>query len=436
MSAAAGSSPPLPPGVRKKMVSLAASALSAIPPDQVPPALRKAAEFAPARRARLAGAQLAAAVESDEVFRSHLGVHVRAMRPVLVTAIEEGTPIASAQAVEAAAAAYIVRPAGWEDVVQAAHAVQRANGSSSGEPTEAVDRLTVALTRARDEAKAVRERLGSQLEKTKADNAQLRRTLGTVRQQLRGAVRTAEDAEESAREARQAAASAAGAAEAEARRLRSRITDLEAQLAGSRRVSRDSRSIEAMRLRLLLDTVVEATSGLRRELALPLSDLMPADTVTAVEPSSATPTDKVGRGLLDDDPSLLRRLLELPRLHLIVDGYNVSKSAWPGTPLDQQRTRLISKVASLVAGKRVEVTVVFDGAELLGPPNAVAPRGIRVLFSPPGVIADDVIRELVSSEPPGRPVTVVSSDRELAESVAASGARSLASSALIGVLDH
>ena len=34
------------------------------------------------------------------------------------------------------------------------------------------------------------------------------------------------------------------------------------------------------------------------------------------------------------------------------------------------------------------------------------PRGVRVLFSPVGVIADDVIRELVGAEPQGRPVVV------------------------------
>ena len=38
-------------------------------------------------------------------------------------------------------------------------------------------------------------------------------------------------------------------------------------------------------------------------------------------------------------------------------------------------------------------------------------------------IADDVIRELVAAEPPGRPVVVVTSDREVATDVVRAGFR-------------
>jgi rRNA-processing protein FCF1 len=47
------------------------------------------------------------------------------------------------------------------------------------------------------------------------------------------------------------------------------------------------------------------------------------------------------------------------------------------------------------------------------------------------VIADDIIRELVEAEPTGRPVVVVTTDRELATSVKKKGARAVASMALI-----
>lgn len=425
----------LPPGVHKKMVILAARALSAMPPEQIPPALRRAAAFAPARRAKLAGPQLAAALEADDEFRQRLAVHVRAMVPQLIRALDEGTPLPPARALETAAAAYLVRPSGWESVVQSARDVELSRGGGADED-ETVQRLTAALSAARSEAKVVRERLRGQLDDVKADNAQLRRTLGEVRQQLRGAQAAALSADQSEQDARREALTDARAAEAENRRWRSRVAELEGQLAATRRAGRDARDTETMRLRLLLDTVVDAAAGLRRELALAPSDLSPADTVSAVEPASAALTDKVGHGLSNDDPVLLRRLLELPRVHLIVDGYNVSKSAWPSSPLDQQRARLTSRIAALVAPKRVETTVVFDGAELLDRPSVTAPRGIRVRFSPAGVIADDLIRELVSSEPLGRPVVVVSSDRELAESVAERGARPVTSSALIGVLGH
>jgi hypothetical protein len=54
-----------------------------------------------------------------------------------------------------------------------------------------------------------------------------------------------------------------------------------------------------------------------------------------------------------------------------------------------------------------------------------------VRFSPAGVIADEVIRQLVRAEPPGRPIVVVSTDREVAESTIKLGARSLSATSLI-----
>ena len=159
------------------------------------------------------------------------------------------------------------------------------------------------------------------------------------------------------------------------------------------------RELASVRLRLLLDTVLDAAGGLRRELALPPGgDLRPADTVAAVEPSLAP----VGGLRPTDDPALLDELLALPQVHLVVDGYNVTKTAWPSAPLHSQRQRLVTGLGALVAQRRIEVTVVFDGAELSGPVRLTSPRGVRVRFSPPGVIADEVIRQLVRAEPAGR----------------------------------
>jgi predicted RNA-binding protein with PIN domain len=63
-------------------------------------------------------------------------------------------------------------------------------------------------------------------------------------------------------------------------------------------------------------------------------------------------------------------------------------------------------------------------------------RGVRVLFSAPGEIADEVIRRLVRAEPPGRPVTVCSADREVIDGVRRSGARTLTPSALLDRLNR
>ncbi len=72
--------------------------------------------------------------------------------------------------------------------------------------------------------------------------------------------------------------------------------------------------------------------------------------------------------------------------------------------LERQRERLTSGLAPLVARTGAETTVVFDAADTPERPVVNRPRGVRVLFSPFGVIADDVIRELVAAEPQGRPL--------------------------------
>ena len=102
-----------------------------------------------------------------------------------------------------------------------------------------------------------------------------------------------------------------------------------------------------------------------------------------------------------EDPAALERLLALPAVHLVVDGYNVTKTGYPELSLADQRDRLVHQLAALGARTSAEVTLVFDGAGVIAVP-AAAPRGVRVLFSDPGVLADDVIRALVTAEPEGQ----------------------------------
>ena len=49
-------------------------------------------------------------------------------------------------------------------------------------------------------------------------------------------------------------------------------------------------------------------------------------------------------------------------MHLIVDGYNVTKAAWPELSLERQRDRLLGGLAPMAARSGAEVTVVFDAA--------------------------------------------------------------------------
>lgn len=133
------------------------------------------------------------------------------------------------------------------------------------------------------------------------------------------------------------------------------------------------------------------------------------------------------------DTASLERLLALPAVHLIVDGYNVTKTGYAELPLADQRERLAHQLAALASRTGVEVTVVFDGADVLSVPTA-GPRGVRVLFSEAGVQADDVIRALVEAEPSGRQLVVATSDRAVVRSVRRQGAYAVASAILLARL--
>jgi predicted RNA-binding protein with PIN domain len=181
---------------------------------------------------------------------------------------------------------------------------------------------------------------------------------------------------------------------------------------------------------LLLDTVVEAAAGLRRELALPPVDVRPADLVPAAEAAHA-PGAAGAPG--EHEPPALAALLALPQAHLVVDGYNVTKTAFGELPLVEQRRRLVESLGALTARTGAEVTCVFDGADVAARPTARV-RGVRVLFSEAGSTADELVRRLVRAEPPGRVVVVVSSDNEVAGGVRALGARAVPSVALVRLL--
>ena len=429
---------PLPEAVRVRVVGLAADALGRLSPDALPAALRRVASFAPARRARLAGSQIAGVLEADDDFRDRVAADVREAAPELASALEAGHVPPAADPEELAAVAYLLRSPGWVGVVtSAAQAVGSGQADEARRQADArLDGLRRQVEEASEELKETRRRHREQVQELKAENADLRHKLGDARRRLRTAEETASAADASVVEARAAGQAAVAAGEQELRRARGRAEELERELTAARRTVRAERGQETLRARLLLDTLLETAQGLRRELALPAVEGSPAD---LVEATSAEPGARASSGtgsMAVDDPALLDQLLGLPRVHMVVDGYNVTKTAWPELSLERQRERLLAGLAPLVARRGAEVTVVFDAAETRERPVVSGPRGVRVLFSRPGVIADDVIRELVAVEPQGRPVVVVSSDGEVARDVSRAGARVAAALALTRLLSR
>ncbi|MFE2279863.1 NYN domain-containing protein [Streptomyces sp. NPDC059454] len=424
---------PLPDGVRRRVVQIVADAFGGLTVAELPAQLRQYARFAPNRRAKFAGNAMAAALETDPLFRQRVGEKLREAQPELTGALDSGSPPPAADPLDVAAAAYVLRPPGWVKLVTAAgEEAQRADAERADEEARAeLDRLRAELARAREHTRSETERLRTELESAKREAESLHRKLRSALSDVKrgeAAVRKLRGEMETARAEGHAQVSAA---ESESRRLRARLGETEAALEAARRAAREGRSVEDMRVRLLLDTVLDAAQGLRRELALPPVSVRPAETVDAVEPGRMTPKDIAARALSEHDPAVLDQLLALPQAHLVVDGYNVTKTGYPQMPLEKQRLRLLGQLAQLAAQTGAEVTCVFDGAELAAPVLLAPPRGVRVLFSKPGVTADELIRQLVRAEPPGRPVIVASTDREVADGVARAGARPVASAMLL-----
>jgi predicted RNA-binding protein with PIN domain len=405
----------LPERLRLRVVSLVAAVLPSVTP--VPPPLRKVAGFAPARRARL-GSGLIWEALADDGFREHAAVQVAAL------------PITDDDPVDAAARAWLSREEGWESVVAGVvGALDEADTRDDRSQAE-LARLTAQVASLQAELAATKAAHRDEMERARADYKVLRQRLG----EARSLVRAAEAERDAALAVRDEAVAAAGAAtrsaESDVRRLRAQLDEAESGLAATRRDARSERDAATIRARLLLDAVVDSATGLRRELGLASVVGSPADAVEAglagvdaAPGSSAPPT-----------PALLEQTLGLPRARLIVDGYNVTKEAWPSASLEAQRSRLVAALGPLVARSGAETTVVFDAAESTSRTAMPAPRGVRVVFSPVGVIADDVIRQLVGAEPRGRVVVVVSGDQALAKDVVRSGARVVPASALIGVI--
>jgi predicted RNA-binding protein with PIN domain len=424
---------PLPERVRHRVIALAADAFAGLTMAELPLSLRQYARFTPSRRVRFGGSAMAAALESDAAFRERVGERLRTTEAELAEAVAAGAPPPAADPVDVAAAAFVLRPPGWSKLVAAAgEEAQRVQAERDEQEREReLARLREELSQARTAARTEGERLRAELEAVRRESDGLRRKLRSALSDVRRGEAALRKLRAELEEVRAEAAAARTAAEGEARRLRARLGESEAALEASRRSVREGRGIEDMRLRLLLDTVLDAAQGLRRELALPPARLRPAQTVDAVEPEGMSPGDVAHRALAADDPALLDQLLALPQAHLVVDGYNVTKSGYPTLPLEKQRTRLLNGLAVLAAQTGAEMTCVFDGAELAAPVLLTPPRGVRVLFSRPGETADELIRRLVRAEPPGRPVVVVSSDREVADGVARAGARPVASALLL-----
>lgn len=420
----------LPDTVRSRVVALTADALQDV--ARLPASLRRVAAFAPTRRARLGASAIAKALDEDDEFRARVATQVSARTSYDV---EARAAMDGIEAEDRAALAWLVRPGEWTDILAEALGALTDRSEPSSNDREQIERLREKQQGAERSLRELRTQHRAHVDEYKAEIVTLRRKLGESRTAERAARVASDETADQAAESLARAETLAASQEKEIRRLRSQVAQSEVDEGGQRRAARTERGEATLRARILLDTVIDAANGLRRELALPAVSGAPGDRIEADLVDAVGTRDPSAAGSLGTaSPALLEQYLAMPGARLIIDGYNVSKSAWPTSSLEVQRSRLLSGLAPVVARTGAETTVVFDAAAVSVRPVVNAPRGIKVRFSPEGVIADDVIRDLVAAEPSGRVVLVVTSDKEVVADVLRAGARSATSAALIGML--
>lgn len=348
-------------------------------------------------------------IEADDEFRSRIA---RGAVPDLVDEIGR---------------LWLQRPSGWEERVRRLVA----EAEAADEEADADRRLRraekrreaaeQAAARARAELVVLTEQLTDRdgvIEGLRSDVAKLTDELESLRAELadiRTEARHSRDRERAA-VAKLAAAEAARAVAVDARGRAEGVRDevladraaLVAERSDLARLAATAESLAAQLAALAAPSETGRPAPVRRT-ALPLPGGVMGDTDAAAE------------YLLRSGASVL------------VDGYNVAKLAWPGLELPDQRAVLLDGVENLVKRFGSDVTVVFDGADVIGA-TADGRRIVRVVYSPAGVVADDVIRDEVQRLPATRPVVVVTNDQAIVRDVRAMGANTMSSEQLLSLM--
>jgi predicted RNA-binding protein with PIN domain len=446
--------PPIPLALLAPLLDEAAATLRTLDPGDIPVALRALAGFDPRGLARgPARRQLLRAFESHDDFRAAV-IERFARQPetdalVAAWSLEAALPIVKAAPVTAlprvASMLFALRPEGWSfalgAVCEAAGQAAETRSLDDEARRRAAELTTAAEASRRAEAgRAAADRERERIERELRAERQARRekereAAGALDEALRQAAAvTAElDRERAVR----------AAAEARAQREVDRASAYERELRAAERAAPPPPDLRGLSqaagdARALADRLDELAAAATGPVGAPAPSAF-AGGATSTTPSLLRAT-KIRRvrpgcppGLRADSRAGLDGMLRSRGVVLVVDGYNVSKTAWPTASLEAQRERLLAALAELHLRIRCEVVVAFDGAGLRGVPSPRRP-GVRVVFSEPGEPADDVVVREAGVLPGTVPVVVASTDAEVRDRATAEGAVVVTSSVLLSVL--
>ena len=401
--------------------------------------------------------------------------HLIAMRKVVVSDPELRARVATVADIDlvgAAGLAWLHRGPGWEDSVRAAAEVQTAAERDEARTAELESGLN-AEQRRREGAEQRAARAEARLAGLEADLARERaqrsdtreleraheQAVTTLRREIEGLTARAQRAEEAAQSAVRSAelarsergdlqAALSAAEGVRDRALADRAGDEEHLAHPPRDDGAVVRAGAAAGLGDAIRSVRQLADALERVAVVLGGSADPgiAGHVTAVGAddggagSAPVPSPRPARrkplalpgGVAAGSVEAARALVRAPDVEVVVDGYNVAKLGWPALDLAAQREQCILAGEELARRYGCRVLVVFDGQTVAGA-AASGRRLVRIVYSPAGVIADDVIRDEVAALPSSRPVVVATNDAELAESVRRYGANRITSQQLLAV---
>lgn len=385
-------------------VGIAAAGVKIRPPVAFPPELKRFLRFHKLPPAALS--QVRAAVEGDDDFRSRLA------------------SVATIELVDQSGMLWLARPPGWEEEIAALVPEQAGDGETAMRREE---RRRQAAQESAARARAELLSLGAELERERgakaglvADVDRLRAEVDELRQRLREAQR---------------------AEHATTQALAKTESDLhEARQAPLQAVAPAVPTLDAAALHDLIDGALSTSAESVRLLTEALREIEERDDPVGFEPEVPAPRSRRSRrkavrlpgGVLAGSVESAEFLLRTIGANTLIDGYNVAKLGWPSLDLDHQREQITVAAENLAKRWNIAMTIVFDGAAVEGA-HASGRRRVRIVYSPAGVSADDVLRDEVAALGHDQPVVVVTNDRAIITDVVAAGANSVTSDAFLAL---
>lgn len=319
------------------------------------------------------------------------------------------------------------RDDGWEDRIAPGTDGSAPRARSAKPAGAALEREKEKVRKARDEVRQAKETAAREVSGAKERAEKLASEIVVLQTSSRELRRDLD-------EARRENESLRTEMEREARKARRRAEKAEAALEEAKSAVRS--------LRAELAEAKQPRAAPASATAAPGSATQAPSATIKKRPSSVPPVAPTRRkrlsapkGRFADAPETLTEWLATPDVHLLIDGYNVSKAkgGYGDLHIAKQRDRLIQEVGRLVRKHEAQATIVFDGSDIPPGTSRRARGPVAVEYSRPGEIGDDhLIAKLEGL--PKHPVIVVTNDRELQSRAARIGATIATSNQLLGLI--